>query len=202
MTKHKSSDERRDQILSAARKCFVEKGYASTSMQDISRTSGLSKGGIYFHFDSKMHVFLSLVDDEYDFSMSFLTEITEGPASVPQKLLVLAQHYLENFAHLQDRAKFFIVMTEVAIREDAVREKLLELQQRYIDVLTTFLEAGMASGEIRKTNPRAVAIFMKALLDGLEGNSVLGYDLDVASLASVGVELLLHGFELDPNAAS
>ena len=197
MTKHKSSDERRDQILLAARKCFVEKGYESTSMQDISRTSGLSKGGIYFHFESKMQVFLSLVDDEYDFSMSFLEEIAEQPGPIPEKILILARHFLENFAELQDRAKFFLVMSEVAIREPAVREKLLELQEVYIVFLSEFLEAGMERGEIRRTNPRAIAIFMKGLLDGLEGNSVLGYDMDLPSLIPVGVDLILRGFKVD-----
>ena len=195
MTKHKSSDERRDQILVAARNCFVEKGYESTSMQDISRTSGLSKGGIYFHFESKMQVFLSLVDDEYDFSMSYLQEIANQPGPIPEKLLILAQHFLENFSSLQDRAKFFLIMSEVAIREPAVREKLLELQEVYIVFLTKFLEDGMERGEIRRTNPRAVAIFMKGLLDGLEGNSVLGYDMDLPSLVPVGVDLILRGFQ-------
>lgn len=196
MTRHKSSDERRDQILVAARNCFVEKGYASTSMADISRVSGLSKGGIYFHFESKMQVFLSLVDDEYSFSMSFLEDITAKPGPVAPKMLVLAQHFLENFQSLQDRAKFFIVMSEVAIREPKVREKLLEMQEVYIDLLSDFLQRGMDAGEIRKTNPRAMAIFMKALLDGLEGNSILGYDMDLPGLATVGVDLILHGFQI------
>lgn len=44
---------RREQIASAAMRCFATKGFASTSMADIIKECGLSAGSIYSHFDSK-----------------------------------------------------------------------------------------------------------------------------------------------------
>ena len=41
------------QILDAALAEFSERGYAATTMDDIARRSGLSKGGLYAHFASK-----------------------------------------------------------------------------------------------------------------------------------------------------
>ena len=193
MTKHRSSDERRDQILTAARKCFIERGYESTRMQDISRESGLSKGGIYFHFDSKMQVFDSLVDEEYEKSMSMLEEMSSGPATASAKLGLMAQSYLSAFSTQTARANFFIVMSEVALREESVKEKLLKLQEVYITVLAGFFEDGIAAGELRSVPPRAAAIFVKSLLDGLEGNIALGLDLELETLIPAGVGVLLHG---------
>ncbi len=193
MTKHKSSDERRDQILLAARQCFVERGYESTSMRDIATTSGLSKGGIYFHFDSKMQVFLSLVDEEYDRSMAFLEAITRNTDSITVKLSQLAQHFLDHFASNLDRSNFFMVSSEVALREPAVRQKLFDLQSRYIEVLTEFIESAMAAGELRVSNARVMAVYLKCLIDGIEGNTALGLDLDLPSFIPAGVDLLLNG---------
>jgi AcrR family transcriptional regulator len=201
MTKHKSSDERREQILTAARKCFIERGYETTRMSDISRESGLSKGGIYFHFESKMHVFISLVDDEYETSMTELAEVAEGPGSMSTKLLELAQRFLTSFAFASDRPNFFVVMSEVGLREPVVKQKLLAMQNHYIDMLEHFLAAGVDSGEIRPVHPRSAAIFVKSLLDGLEGNTALGLDLDLQTLIPSGLDMLLNGL-LQPQAAA
>ena len=49
MAENKSKEERQGQILDAALKVFVNKGYADTRMDDIVNKSGLSKGAIYHH---------------------------------------------------------------------------------------------------------------------------------------------------------
>ena len=55
-------DKSKNQILDAALKVFVKKGYAETRMEDIVLNSGLSKGAIYHHYSSKRELFLSLID--------------------------------------------------------------------------------------------------------------------------------------------
>ncbi|MFA3782408.1 TetR/AcrR family transcriptional regulator [Melioribacteraceae bacterium 4301-Me] len=43
-------------ILDSALKLFVEKGFQSTSMSDIAKEAGVSKGLAYNYFDSKQHI--------------------------------------------------------------------------------------------------------------------------------------------------
>lgn len=52
--------ERIEQILAAARKCFLEKGYHATTMLNICREARLSKGLIYFYFNSKDEIFANI----------------------------------------------------------------------------------------------------------------------------------------------
>jgi AcrR family transcriptional regulator len=44
---------RREQILAAARTCFLNKGLHNTSMQDLIKEAGLSVGAVYRYFKSK-----------------------------------------------------------------------------------------------------------------------------------------------------
>ncbi|MFI6130429.1 TetR/AcrR family transcriptional regulator [Micromonospora sp. NPDC051141] len=44
---------RRQQILDAARRCFLRDGFHQTSMQDVIREAGLSVGAVYRYFPSK-----------------------------------------------------------------------------------------------------------------------------------------------------
>ena len=52
----KKGDLRRQAILDTAEALFFERGYEETSVQDILDAMGLSKGGFYHHFESKMAV--------------------------------------------------------------------------------------------------------------------------------------------------
>ncbi|WP_349407684.1 TetR/AcrR family transcriptional regulator [Pseudalkalibacillus sp. SCS-8] len=53
----KYKEEKTEAILDAAAKCFAEKGYNETSVDDIAKASGTSKGSIYLYFKSKEEIF-------------------------------------------------------------------------------------------------------------------------------------------------
>src|SRR5690606_33331570 len=59
-------DEIRIEILQAARKVFIEKGYEAASMKDIVTSSGRSFGGVYLYFANKEDVFLALLRQEFE----------------------------------------------------------------------------------------------------------------------------------------
>ena len=60
-TKIRSKSWTREKILSSATEAFAAAGYHATSMDDIVRLSGTSKGAIYFHFPGKEALFFSLI---------------------------------------------------------------------------------------------------------------------------------------------
>ena len=45
--------ETRRRILDVAAEAFADRGYAGTSLSDVLKSSGVTKGGFYFHFPSK-----------------------------------------------------------------------------------------------------------------------------------------------------
>jgi TetR/AcrR family acrAB operon transcriptional repressor len=55
------SDERQERILDAASQLIVRYGYDKTTVEDIAREAGVSKGAIYLHFRSKETLFEALV---------------------------------------------------------------------------------------------------------------------------------------------
>src|SRR5262245_21623403 len=54
--------ETRQRILEVAAHAFAERGYAGISLNDVIRRTGLTKGGFYFHFDSKAELALAVCD--------------------------------------------------------------------------------------------------------------------------------------------
>ena len=60
--KKNSQINRKNQILEAAFKVFIDKGYSKTTMDDIVLVSNLSKGALYHYYSSKKELFLALID--------------------------------------------------------------------------------------------------------------------------------------------
>ena len=58
--------ERRQHILSTAGKVFAEKGYDRTTVRDLEAATGLSRGGIFGHFGSKMGLFRAALDAQLE----------------------------------------------------------------------------------------------------------------------------------------
>jgi AcrR family transcriptional regulator len=56
-------DARRDQILRAARRCFLRDGFHATSMQDLFAESGLSSGAVYRYFASKDEMIVAIAGE-------------------------------------------------------------------------------------------------------------------------------------------
>lgn len=57
------SDNRRELVLAAAAKLFVEKGFGGTSMRDIAKATGMLPGSLYYHFPSKDALLLAVFEE-------------------------------------------------------------------------------------------------------------------------------------------
>lgn len=72
--------ERRERILSAATNLFIHYGYDKTTVSDIARESGVSKGAIYLHFESKDALMEALiVRESLVYNSSWLEKIEADP---------------------------------------------------------------------------------------------------------------------------
>jgi len=192
MTKHLSPDERADQILSAARTCFLERGYFATKMDAIAQESGLSKGGIYFHFDSKREIFRALVQQEYDVTMGFIDTVVETDSDMTTKLVELAEHFIQLFAS-SDRPRFMVIIGEMALRDDEIAQLLRQLQINYFERIRQLLEVGKSSGQLRDIDAHNCAVVLKAMIDGVQANFAVGVDLDLEAVLAAGLDLLTNG---------
>lgn len=59
-----TSGQRREQLISVARRLFADNGMAGTSVEEIAATAGVSKPVIYEHFGSKDGLYAVVVDRE------------------------------------------------------------------------------------------------------------------------------------------
>jgi len=72
----KEPAERRSEIIDAACRLFLEKGYDNTTMTDVMKRLQIAKGTIYHYFDSKQELLFAVID-----------RMTEEQLAIQQNLL-------------------------------------------------------------------------------------------------------------------
>jgi AcrR family transcriptional regulator len=193
MTRHLSPQERRTQILQAARDCFAERGYAVTRVEEIAKAAGLSKGGLYVHFASKEAIFDALHDEEVARAGEALALIRALPLPAREKLGALAAGIVARYVSSEQHRRFLLVLGEVGLSTPSVQAKVLATHGMFVAAITEMVEEGIASGEFRPVDPRHAALLLKVLSDGIEGAIALGYEMETAAFLQEAVDILLHG---------
>lgn len=79
----RKGDQSRKKIIDAAEKLFAENGYAATSVQDILDALGMSKGGFYHYFDTKMELLTEVcarrAEESYSRGVENVRSMRGGP---------------------------------------------------------------------------------------------------------------------------
>jgi AcrR family transcriptional regulator len=74
------ADETRQRIIDAATMLFIERGYTGTSVRDIAERLGMTKGSLYYHFESKEDLLHAAVSPLLDGVAKFLCVVHDaGP---------------------------------------------------------------------------------------------------------------------------
>lgn len=102
MTRTKPAQERRADLLAAGQALFLARGIAATSLEDITRAAGVSKGLFYLYFRSKEDLVLALQEQ---FSRQFAARIraaADAQADWEAKLDACVQASFEGYRALHD----------------------------------------------------------------------------------------------------
>ncbi|MFC5865491.1 TetR/AcrR family transcriptional regulator [Acidicapsa dinghuensis] len=140
--------ETRQRIIAEAAAIFNQRGYERCSIQTIMEATGLEKGGIYRHFESKEE----LAAEAFDFAWRATTaKRRQGLESIANQADRIQQH-IANFAHRAGIPGGCPLLNTAVDSENGnpvlrerVRAALADWQQMIVDTL----ESGKAAGTIR-----------------------------------------------------
>jgi AcrR family transcriptional regulator len=76
-------------LLESAAACFMESGFAATSLDAVAKRARVTKGAIYHHFASKRDLFMAVLDRQEEISARTVTEAATS-ASDPWTAMVAA----------------------------------------------------------------------------------------------------------------
>jgi len=175
--RERQSLERRERLFRAALDLFARKGFAETTVEDITNAADLGKGTFFNYFPSKEHILLAFAEMQLGklraaadearekneptrvFLRSLGARMTQEPIRNPSIIRILLQAFLSN---------------------TPVRESMMDLQARVIAIHTEIIRLGQQRGEIRDDLPAEVlanvfrqTVFGTLLIWSLYGDATL-----------------------------
>ncbi len=164
------AERTRQFIIEKAAPIFNTKGYAGTSLSDMTESTGLTKGSIYGNFADKDEVALACF--EYNHKMvreAISNEMAQFP-SYRDKLLVYVEVYSNPRKYPLQHGGCPLLNTTIEADDTHPRLRALagEAVVKWKERLVDLIEAGKAIKEFKKTtDPARTAITMIALLEGM-----------------------------------
>jgi phenylpropionate dioxygenase-like ring-hydroxylating dioxygenase large terminal subunit/AcrR family transcriptional regulator len=160
-------DERRQQLIEATIRAISQHGYSRTTLADVSRESGLSRGIVGFYFDSKDALFLEtlrFLSDEYaGIWRERLATASEDPC---ERILALLDADLDPRIWSLDRIAAWVAFLAESKGRTAYRELYGAMDDRFHDELTRQLAALISSGGHEGHDAERIARTLQAMQQG------------------------------------
>jgi AcrR family transcriptional regulator len=162
-------EEKKALIMSTALQLFAQNGYHSTSMSQIAKSAGISKGLSYNYFESKEAILSDIIDwgfvkifENFDLNQDGQLEVEE------------LRIYLESmFASLKENVNFWKFYFQIAVQADAmdlIKQRVGNVMQGMIEMMVAYFKSQ------NYESPEIEAYVFVALMDGIAMDYVLQPD--------------------------
>lgn len=187
--------QRREEILAAAKGLFAGRGYHDTTVADVARGTGLSYGVVYLYFTSKDELFHALMaDEEEGLRRSIRDALRAAPRSTDEadKLRLAVRATFRFLAEDADSAQ--LLFQQPRTLGDPFERHLFGIFERFIDDLEGLVARAQAEGLVRDAPPRMVAVTCAGLIAQVALRRIRTEDgMSPDDAADFVVDLLLDG---------
>lgn len=198
------AQETRQHILDVALRLFSRQGVSSTSLAEIAKAAGVTRGAIYWHFKNKSDLFSEIWElsesNIGELEIEYQAKFPDDPLSVLREILV---HLLEATVTEERRRLLMEIIFhkcefvgEMAIVQQAQRSICVESYDRIEQTLTHCIKAKMLPGNLMT---RRAAILMRGYISGIMENWLFApQSFDLKKEARDYVAILLEMYLLCP----
>jgi AcrR family transcriptional regulator len=177
----------KENIILAALRLFLLRGYRNVSLIDVAKEVGITKGGIYHYFGSKEQLFHAGICYLFDYFEVNITEFLSKETTFRGTLSFLLsgeqEVYIERLLNIKQgdyRANNASLALEVMHNFPEIQERIDRGQLELRDIIREKLQLAQETGETRRDlDPQVVATIVLSVSSGL---NVLGKNLNTPAM--------------------
>src|SRR6266567_1105236 len=182
--RQRRSAEIRDRLFRAALNLFAKKGFAETTVEDITEAADVGKGTFFNYFPSKDHILLAFGEMQLGKLEAAIETARHTNEPMPEFLRWLGVRMTQEPTR---NPEIIRALLRAYLSTTPVREAMLEMQKRVHALHTQMIQLGQERGEIRSDLPAAEiahvfrqTIFGTLLLWSLHGDATLHSRIEAA----------------------
>lgn len=163
------SERTRQFIIEQAAHLFNQRGYAGTSLQDIMGATGLTKGGIYGHFESKEEIALAAFEFASGNILQLLSQTINAHHTAVAKLEALLEFYKKYIISPPITGGCPVLNTSVEADDTnpLLRASVVKVLNKMHRALEHIVQQGIRDGEFKAdTKADQFAILFISMIEG------------------------------------
>jgi AcrR family transcriptional regulator len=193
----------REQLLDAAASVFAERGYQGASVEAIAAAAGVTKGALYWNFESKADLFFSLLEERVDQRVRLLVGAAEAIAG-EETVTPLVSREISSLA--DEERQLHLLAHEywaLAARDPELGARFAERQRSLREVISRALVAHHEATSVALTHdPMELATAVLALGTGLGMDRIIDPDAVPETLFGEILQLIYDGLVLRSASAA
>jgi TetR/AcrR family transcriptional repressor of nem operon len=152
MASSEKGDITRDRIITAAATLFSKKGFNNTALSQILRTAQITKGGFYFHFESKEALGLAVIDTIVRAWVENVLAESVREKDPLERLVRMfdLQNKLDSESEFSGFLLIAVLAAEMTESDEMFIERLSEMLEGWHDSVKRILERGKDMGVFRQ----------------------------------------------------
>lgn len=170
MQKEKTKSERTRQfIIESTAEIFNKKGFEGTSLTDITKATGLTKGSVYGNFENKEEVAAAAFDYNWEMATRDISSQLGTATSAKEKLSIYAAAYKTMSQKILTKGGCPLLNTAVDVDDTnpLLRERVLKAFLKWKNSIAALIKKAIADGECKSDiNPQLVAVSIIAMIEG------------------------------------
>jgi len=168
MAKIKSAKNgtRKDVIIEKARRLFMEKGFAASSMRDLAEHVGVEAASLYNHIQSKSEILQEICFKVANEFISHLEQVEGSESSALQKMEILIRFHIRMM--LKEFESIYISDHEWRHLPEPYLSNFLNQRRHYRRRLAAIIEEGVQTGEMKPIEPYVAVLTILSAISGIE----------------------------------
>jgi AcrR family transcriptional regulator len=182
--RQRRSTELRERLFRAALELFAKKGFAETTVEDITNAADVGKGTFFNYFPSKNHILLAFGEMQLEKLHASVEEARQSNEPMPVFLRTLRARMTEEPSR---NPAIVRTILQAHLSSLPVREAMARNHTRAQGLLTQLIQLGQDRGEVRKDLSASElayvfrqTVFGTLLLWSIFGDSTLPERIDMA----------------------
>jgi len=157
----------RQEIIHKAAPIFNQKGYDGAALSDLMRATGLEKGGIYRHFDSKEQLAAEAFDYAWRETFDARIHDLETVSNSVDRLKQLVANFVERRGTIPGGCPLLNTAMDSDDGNVVLRERARKALGAWRSYIVSVVNAGIKAGEIHpKVDAKKLAILIISALEG------------------------------------
>lgn len=153
-------DKVRKDIILLACKLFIEKGYDRTSLRELAKAFGLSKGGLYHYIGSKEDILHMIIEFTASGEDKFLDEMAEQAVSL-SPTEAIRDSIERSIKFMDEYQDMYVFISHISVNlSRSERHNLFEAFRRVAEHWENLLVRGAEAGEFIVEDSKSIAFFI------------------------------------------